>query len=240
MSNHDENIYRAPVWYPALAAYTFPTMFVKLTQPEIEALAHGVTCGEQVKEIVRRMKQPMHMLPGNCFAFVDTVAPTDTSRFKAKRGAVHSASSAWKFLARSMKVREAAAAGKVEYICLRPFRRMNNTREFRLFIYKGELRAMSQYNLTKHFRRLESMKEEYWDVAQKFMDRAGWLLPSPNLVVDIYITSDNQVLVIDLNPWGEGTDPKMLNTWDRDWEEEIGIVLMPPPTRINGDVNVSF
>jgi hypothetical protein len=65
-------------------------------------------------------------------------------------------------------------------------------------------------------------------------------MPALDLVVDIYITSDNNVLILDLNPWGGETDPKMLNTWDRDWEQEIGIVLMPPPTRINGDVNVSF
>lgn len=240
MSKQDENIFRAPVWYPNLAAFTFPTMFVKLTQPEISLLAHGVSSGNQVRDILKRLRLPMHMLPGNCFAFVDTVAPTDTSRFRDKHGAVHSPQSAWKYLARSLKVREAAAAGKVEYVCLRPFRRMNNTREFRLFIYKGELKAMSQYNLVRHFRRLEGMKKDYWKLAQKFMDEAGWLLPCHNLVVDIYITSDNQVLVIDLNPWGNGTDPKMMNTWDRDWEEETGVVLMPPPTRINGDVNVSF
>lgn len=238
--NSEKEIYRLPNWYPLLSAYTFPTVFVKLAKPEIQAMIDGKTKGDVVKGIVKRMKQPMSMIPGNAFASVDSVAPTDTDRFKSKHGAVFSPQSAWTYLAKSMKCRVAAEAGEVEYICLRPFRRMNQTREFRMFIHKGELKAMSQYWLVRHFRRLEGQKKHYWKIAKKFIDRVGWLLPQPNLVVDIYITSDDQVLVIDLNAWGEDTDPKMLRNWERDWEQETGLVTMPPPTRISGDINVSF
>jgi len=31
-----------------------------------------------------------------------------------------------------------------------------------------------------------------------------------------------------------------LNTWDRDWNEVAGIQLIPPPTKISGEVKVSF
>ena len=58
--------------------------------------------------------------------------------------------------------------------------------------------------------------------------------------MDIYITSTNKILIIDLNPWGEGTDPLLLSRWDRDWSKKEGLILMPPPTRIFGEVNVSF
>jgi hypothetical protein len=47
-------------------------------------------------------------------------------------------------------------------------------------------------------------------------------------------------MVIDLNKWGEPTNPLMLNTWNRDWSQSAGIVLMPPPISISGDVNISF
>ena len=60
------------------------------------------------------------------------------------------------------------------------------------------------------------------------------------LVMDIYFTASGDILIIDLNPWGEPTDPLMLRSWDRDWSKPAGIVLMDPPTRISGDVNISF
>ncbi|MFA7230309.1 MAG: hypothetical protein WC071_03470 [Victivallaceae bacterium] len=238
MSSKD--VLKTPAWYPALASHTFITSFVKLHDKEIKALAAGEENGKKVSDIIERMRLPMYSIPGNCFVSVDTCSPTDTERFYAKRGAVHSPESAWKFLAKSEKVRRAAANGEVEFICIRPFRRMNQTREFRLFIHKGELKAMSQYWLIRHFRRLEGIKKDLWKKACKFVDKVAWMLPSDTLVMDIYLTSDDNILIIDLNAWGEKTDPLLLRKWERDWNKEVGIILMPPPWKISGDVNVSF
>lgn len=234
---------KIPVWYPVLSAHTFITSFVKLRPEAVAALANGESNPEKGSpgaQVLQDLKLPMNNLPGNCFTSVDVCSPTDTERFRAKRGAVYSPASAWRFLAESEKVREAAARGEVEYICLKPFRRMNRTREFRLFIRNGELKAMSQYNLQRHFRRLEAVKEQYWKLAKKFVDSIAWLIPIDELVMDIYFTSDRQILIVDLNPWGEPTDPLMLRTWEHDWDGETGIVLMPTPTRISGEVQVSF
>ncbi len=227
-------------WYPALSGNTFLTSFIKLQPEEVEALADGAVSGPIAYNVIKRMKQPMHYIPGNCFVSVDTCSPTDTERFKSKRGAVHSAQSAWNFLAMSKKVRTAAIKKEVSNICIRPFRRMNQTREFRLFIYKGELTAMSQYWLVRHFRRLESIKEQLWDHVNEFFEEISWNLPAETFVMDIYITSSKKILILDLNPWDGETDPLLLGRWDRDWTEKAGIVLMPPPTKIFGNVNVSF
>ncbi len=241
---NDESFLRIPVWYPVLASHTFLTSFVRLRPEAVAELADGVKEGGKkhpaVKEAIEALRRPMSAIPGNCFTAVDVCAPTDTERFEFKRGAVFSPESAWRYLAESRKVRAAAAAGQVEYICLRPFRRMNRTREFRLFIRDGELNAMSQYHLIRHFRRLEGVKQDYWKQAKKFIDTVSWLLPLRTLVMDIYFTSDRQILIVDLNPWGGTTDPLMLRSWSRDWSESAGIVLMPPPTRISGEVHVSF
>lgn len=234
---------RLPVWYPVLSAHTFITSFVRLRPAAVAALANGESQPKKDSagaRAIEDLKLPMSNIPGNCFTSVDVCSPTDTERFRLKRGAVFSPASAWRFLAESAKVREAAARGEVEYICLKPFRRMNRTREFRLFIRDGQLKAMSQYNLCRHFRRLEGVKIQYWKLAKKFVDSIAWLLPVSNLVMDIYFTGDLQILIVDLNPWGPPTDPLMLRSWDRDWDEETGIVLMPTPTRISGEVEVSF
>lgn len=234
---HD--FYRMPVWYPDFAAFAFLTSFVRLKDDEIAALGDGIDSGPRVKDVIHRMKQPMRSIPGNCFVSVDAVAPTDTERFKGKRGAVHSARSAWRYLAFSEKVRQSARDGRVSTICLRPFRRMNQTREFRLFIHQRELKAMSQYWLIRYFRRLDGVQGKYWKKAKQFIERIAWLLPTDNIVVDIYFTSDDEILLIDFNKWGK-CNPLMLRSWKRDWSEEIGPIMMPPPTKISGDVNMSF
>lgn len=238
------NFLKTPVWYSALANRTFLTSFVKLRSEAVEALAGGVEFDGDIEsplgQTIKDLRTAMSSVPGYSFVFTDSCAPTDTERFLNKNGAVFSAESAWNNLARSFKVNEMAKKGEVEHICVRPFRRMNRTREFRLFIYEGKLSAMSQYYLIRHFRRLEGLKEAYWQKAQKFVEEIIWLLPLKTLVMDIYFTSDDEILVIDLNPWGAPTEPLMLNSWERDWSVPAGIVLMPVPIPVSGDVNISF
>jgi hypothetical protein len=117
---------------------------------------------------------------------------------------------------------------------------MSHPREFRLFIKDGKLNAMSQYWLIRHYRRLEGRKKGYWKDAVDMVKKISWLLPAQTIVMDIYITSSNKILILDFNPWGDPTDPLMMKDWERDWSEEAGINLIQPPIKVSGDVNVSF
>ena len=243
-----EKFFRVPQWYMDLSPWTWDTRFVKLRKDVIEALASGMDeeqaqeylYSDAGKKIMGELSGPMGDIPGNAFVFVDCCAPTDTERFESKGGAVYSPRSALFYLLQSKKVADSAAKGEVEFICLRPFRKITKAREFRLFIYEGKLSAMSQYHLIRHFRRLEGVKEAYWKLAENFIGEIAWRLPVKTLVMDIYITSGNEILIIDLNPWGDGTDPLLLNSWERDWSIPAGIQLMAPPIKISGDVKVSF
>ena len=233
-------------WYPRFGNCAFPAAFAMLRKEAVERLAGTLDDDSPDRleaidrQVIDDLRAPMSSLWGNSFVSVDTVAPTDTERFALKRGAVHSPESAWHFLLRSLKVRDAARRGEVSCICLRPFRRMTGFREFRLFIRDGELAAMSQYHLIRHFHRLEKLKDFYWERAQGFVTENSWRLPVATLCADIYFTSDNDILLIDLNPWGAPTDPLLLRDWDRDWSECAGLLTMEPPTKLHGDVDVSF
>jgi hypothetical protein len=99
---------------------------------------------------------------------------------------------------------------------------------------------MSQYNLNRHYRRLEGFRKRYWKLAEQFVQDVIWRIPVKTLVIDVYFTSSERFIIIDLNCWGKPTDPLLLNTWDRDWNEVAGIQLIPPPTKISGEVKVSF
>ena len=117
---------------------------------------------------------------------------------------------------------------------------MSYPREFRLFIHGGHLSAMSQYWLVRHFKRLEGRKQSFWNKAKALVEDIAWQLPRPDVVLDVYFTSGNQILLIDFNPWGNPTDPLLVRGWNRDWTVPAGIKLMPPPFTVSGDVNVSF
>ena len=235
----DMEKFRMPVWYRKLYKDCFPTVFIELPEAALEALKQGETSGEAVTAFLPELKRVMSNFSGAKFFSVDTAAPTDTIRFKAKRGAVHSALSAWKVLAESQKVRDALAAGD-KSVCIRPFRRMQPAREFRLFIKDGKLVGMSQYWLIRHFHRLPPRLERYWNSALKLVERVASDLPEPDLAMDIYFTKTGEILIIDLNPWGEPTDPLMYNTWERDWSQPGECLIVPAPHQVSGDVNVKY
>ncbi|MBE6384964.1 MAG: hypothetical protein E7048_04765 [Lentisphaerae bacterium] len=228
------NFWLLPQWYPQLAAHTFITTFVPLPKDAIALLKAGELDDLDEEEridtlMIEELRQPMAEIPGNCFVCVDSCAPTDTERFRAKGGAVYSPRSAWQTLRQSEKVRKAAQEGLLTSICLRPYRNMTSAREFRLFIKDGKLKGMSQYHLTRHFRRLEGIKETLWSRCQLFINAKSWRLPKEPLVMDVYFTSNyERIMIVDLNPWSSETDPKLFK-WDEDWDSVPGLRLMKAP-----------
>ena len=241
MMNNPGDAFRVQNYYEKFSHCSLPAHFVKLTPEEISALAGGETKGNVVKGVIRRISEAMRHFHGKRFISVDFCAPTDCPRYlSSKHGSVASAESGWYSLVTSPKIREMAAAGLVECICIRAFRTFDVPREFRLFVKERRLAAMSQRFLIRHFRRLEKRTDEYWNIADNFIQSVSGLLPAADIVVDIYITSRKKVIMLDLNPWGEPTDPLMMASWNRDLSTPLGCLIVPPPHTISGDVNVSF
>jgi hypothetical protein len=225
-------------WYSELSEYSFPTVFVHLGAEERQALLENRPECPAGTALMSRLKSAVKAVPGSVFVATDFCAPTDSPRFRYGSG-VFSAMAAWRLLASSAKVRQALGQG-VERLVVRPTRRMDRTREFRLFFFQRQLKAMSQYNLDRHFSRLERRSEELWQLAQEFAKPIAGLLPTDTVVVDVYLTSNRKFIIVDLNQWGPPTDIKLLKAWDRNWEEPIGLRLISKPVKMKGDISVSF
>ena len=240
MNNTDKKEYPMQKWYPALSAVCFPTIFVSLTEEEIKALAAGTLEGNCVENVIGRISGGVKNLPAPRFISVDTFSPVDTERYKEKKGAVNSAKSIWNVLCSSEKVRREAAEGRVTNICIRPFRRMDVAREFRVFIRDGKFAGMSQYHLVRHFRRLVEREAEYMALASDFVEKIAPFLPEKDIAADIYITHTRRVLLVDLNSWGGNTDAKMLK-WEQLQETQKPLYgIVPPPRKISGQLEVKF
>ena len=225
-------------WYTSLGDYTFPTVFIRLHEEEKQLIVSGDAPKDVQANLLSRITRAIESLPGSCFVGADTCSPDDAPTFKKRR--YHSSGkTAIEMLKNSEKVKDAIKNGVSDRLAVRPYRRMDKTREFRLFIHEKQLKGMCQRNLERHFRRLEGRREEFWNKADAFVHEILAFLECSNIVIDIYFTSDGHVLIVDCNDWGE-CDPLLFRKWDRDWSEVAGLKLMAKPIQMNGDVKVSF
>lgn len=240
MNNND--FFKAQVWYPILEKYTFPTKFVKLPQEAIEMLAtRKIDLASPVSlKVMELLKDPMDKTHGHCFISTDNCSLTDTERFATKRGAIHSPASAWRYLCESKKVALEARKGEVTNICIKPYRNLTRAREFRLFIDNGQLVGASQYWMIRHYRRLVGIKDLYFQKMQDFVKEVAPLIPLEKYTLDIYFKSSLDIFIVDVNEWGAPTCPKLFN-WDYDFTKSTPeLRLIKAPSKIKGDVNVSF
>ncbi|RMD74827.1 MAG: hypothetical protein D6820_15945 [Lentisphaerae bacterium] len=234
------NPYAVSTWYPDIGSYSFPTVFLRLSRQHVEAIFNQDPEQPAAKDLIARCDYIIDHLPGSCFLHADTVAPDDAPAFKASEGAVHYGITAFTYLATSRKVHTALRQGETCRIGLRPYRRMDHSREFRLFIHNRRLFAMSQRFLKKHHPRLQRRAAEIWEQAQNFVNDIAPLLPLETLCVDVYLTSTVHFMILDLNPWGPPTDALLLRHWEHDLDNPLGLLLVKKPNRISGDITVSF
>lgn len=233
-------LYRVSDWYPSFGSYGFPTMFVRLRQSEIAALVACERDSAAARAVIARIHRAVRELPGSGFIHADACSPTDAPLVQQGRAAIRSGRKGWEIITSSDKVRTAFAEGHTERLGVHPYRRMDPVREFRMFVRNRSVAAMSQMCLTRHFARLAGRADEIWRKGVKLFEEIADLIPDDHLVIDVYLTSAGHLMIIDLNVWGDPTDPLLLRRWDRDWSGEIGLKLIPKPTRLGGDVEVSF
>ena len=229
---------RISQWYSSFADMTFPTVFIRLHEEEKQLIINNDAPDKVKQQLMARIERVIKALPRPCFAGLDTCSPDDAKDFHKKKSHA-SAKTVISLLQDSAKVKAALQEGHCESIVLRPYRRMDKTREFRLFVYEKQLSGMSQRHLERQFRRLEGRKDEIWQKGQEFIAQLSPFLEVGNVVIDVYLTSDGQMLIIDFNKW-QDSDPLLFRKWDRDWSEPAGLKLMAAPIKMQGDVKVSF
>jgi len=107
--------------------------------------------------------------------------------------------------------------------------------EWRGFVWNGTLTALSQYNHVSYFTRLkeQGMKDAIGKlILEFFTTKISPRLKSKgfvNYVVDFAVTgkSCDQIHVIEINPWGAGTDSALFS-----FKEESGGVLAKGPFEV--------
>lgn len=230
-------------WYADFADITFPTIFVRLTADEIDDLVNDNN-GVGKKRLWSRLTTAIGSISGGVVINADCCAPTDSVAFRRRR-ILHTPISSWKQLVTSERIISALKDGKTDKLCIRPYRRMDQAREFRLFVKGGELVSASQYNLQKNYPKLHKKQDEIWNSLKEFFASSiKPFLSYDDVAVDVYICGDGHILVVDFNEWGGETAPLLLRSWDQDlskfFEDRHPLLLLSAPVKMGGDISVSF
>lgn len=90
--------------------------------------------------------------------------------------------------------------------------------EFRSFIFNRKLTGITQYNPYVYFPHIEKNKKEISEQISKFLYKQvidNSVIDIPNFIVDLVITIDGKVKIVEINPLAEfaGT---CLFTWEND------------------------
>jgi hypothetical protein len=216
---------------------------VKLSRLEVDAIVRNES-GPGKDLVWERLTHAMSLLPRGVVLNADCCAPTDSAAFKRRR-ILHTPISSWKQLTTSTKVMRALKEGRSDTLCLRPYRRMDRAREFRLFIRHGSLLAASQYNLDRSYGKLFKRQDEIWGLLKDFFEKkvSPFLVPDC-VAIDVYLSGTDDVKIIDFNPWGGETAPLLLRKWDQDFDQFFEtrhrLMLLASPVAMGGDVSVSF
>lgn len=230
-------------WYTDFADITFPTVFIRLSDSEKSDLIDD-NRGAGKQSLWPRLTTAIGSFHGGVVINADCCAPTDSLAFRRRR-ILHTPISSWKQLVSSEKVITALKTGITDKLCIRPYRRMDSAREFRLFIKGGQLLAASQYDLRKNYPKLHKKQDELWNSLKDFYNESVKPFSKyDDVVIDVYMCGDGHILVVDFNEWGGDTAPLLLRNWNQNMDEFLQnrhpLLLLAAPVKMGGDVSVSF
>jgi len=108
-------------------------------------------------------------------------------------------------------------------IIVREFTPMDPSMEFRVFIFKRKITAISQYCYHLYFPHLVSNKNIYKEEIEKFYEKVKDLIPQELCVMDVLILPDGNIKIIELNPFYNDTGACLFS-----WIEEKELLRNGP------------
>jgi len=108
-------------------------------------------------------------------------------------------------------------------IIVREFKPMDPSMEFRVFIFKRKITAISQYCYHLYFPHLVKNKNIYKEKIEAFYDQVKDIIPQELCVMDVLILPDDEIKIIELNPFYNDTGACLFS-----WIEDKDILRNGP------------
>lgn len=99
-------------------------------------------------------------------------------------------------------------------LVLRKWHEILSSTEFRCFVRKGHIAAISQRDTASHYPYIAEFYDDIHSQIKEFFDKKiANKFPDSDYVFDVFLQSKTVVKLVDFNPFGAVTDP-LLFTWD--------------------------
>ena len=99
-------------------------------------------------------------------------------------------------------------------LVLRKWQEISSSTEFRCFVKKGHIIAISQRDTASHYPYIaKNVEEIHSRIKDFFHQKISGKFPDNTYVFDIYLKSNRVIKLVDFNPFGDLTDP-LLFTWN--------------------------
>jgi len=106
-------------------------------------------------------------------------------------------------------------------IVVRRYRRVDPSMEFRGFVHHKQLTCLSQYESGLYFPNLPPLKQQISSQIQTFFETISPLISQRSYIIDIAILPNNQIVVVELNPFHSNTSGCTFG-WGRDRDQILG------------------
>lgn len=211
-------------WYPLLAekpGLTFESTLIKLNKDDLQALHQYDPKSPRIRELAQKIRISGESL--KCpylFVRLNSVSPKPR-RLSHNRFNVQSTD--WEYrvldlLIESSRTRHTLKINLLEhYIMLRKFYPIEEWQEFRCFVYKNRLTAISQYHCYHRYKKLSGRTERIRKAIYNFYLENFAYIPYEDCVMDVVIDENDHIMIVEFNSFGaDGMTGSALYNWDRD------------------------
>ena len=212
------SVTHAQHWYPSVEGFTFPSILIPLDRDTIDSLLHQTTASSNSH--YQRLIEQMHACPyDEVFIRLNSVSPKphrpSDNHFYAKDK--DWAERALTLLLESSRTRDTLCNHLFDhYIMLRQWTPIDEWQEFRCFIYRNRLTAISQYHCYSKFKKLAGKIFLIRQAIVAFYQEVYSFIPYEDCVMDVIVNGD-EVTIVEFNSFGaDGIAGSGLYNWEQD------------------------
>ena len=172
-------------------------------------------------DITRRINAAIKRLGGCAIPKLNWTTPVDSGWVNCNSLKCNDASSVYKLLKSSVlcshDLRHCEKSGSSVVVAVRKWEEIEKSREFRCFVFRGNVRGICQRDTSTIYEHLEGEKDRVRDAIVDFFGEVvrdnfhGGRFKE--YAFDVYLTDRFKVKVLDFNVWGGETD-SLLFDWD--------------------------
>jgi hypothetical protein len=260
--------FHAQHWYPELPpGITFESALIRLSTDEVQALRQLKRCQDDItvtgngeymgtpdivktlNSLVQRITQ-MNPLTGpasaggspEVFIRLNSVSPKGPrNRLRVRPGWIPQALD---LIITSNRTYDTLGLPMDHYLMIRQWARIEPASEFRCFIYRNRLTAISQYHCYQYFRHLQGRHAEIRDQISRFYEAIFRYLPYEDCVMDVILVKPEDsferlgVKIVEFNSFGsDGQAGSALYNWIQD-ESILYATSGPADIRLVTEKNV--